>query len=141
MRGSTVAGLLLAQACLPTDSMHSLKVKSSGQVGCAPREIKIYDAQGDGMRRTWVAHCNGISYHCSLSTIAGYGHDAVSLEQDVHCTERRSREPEMTPVAAERKPPRPYGTPVERHVERALPTEALGYGFGISPGAALNRRC
>ena len=45
-----------------------LKNVSSGEIGCAPKDIEIQDDSGYfGNSRTWTAVCNGKEYFCSAA--------------------------------------------------------------------------
>lgn len=73
----------------------TLKAVTSGQVGCSENEIEIVEDNVGFSTRTWVAECNGRTYHCSAHG-GGYG------AAQVVCTERQR--PHRTIAAAAQLP-------------------------------------
>jgi hypothetical protein len=45
---------------------------SSGQIGCAPKDIIIQDETGSDGNYTWTAICDGIKHYCSITTAGFY---------------------------------------------------------------------
>lgn len=82
----------------------SLQAITSGQVGCAERDITITEEDTGWAARTWTAECNGKTYFCSAIT------GGQNSGGQVSCKEATETAPVAPPPAPEAVAPAP--TPV-----------------------------
>ncbi|MGZ3687146.1 MAG: hypothetical protein ACXWP5_05890 [Bdellovibrionota bacterium] len=61
---SIVFGLLAITLLVGCASERTLQKVSSGQVGCAPDDVQIKDAES-GIPYTWTAICKDAKFYCS----------------------------------------------------------------------------
>ena len=76
-RWLTALALVLVVGC--STSVGRLQRQSSGFVGCAPREIRIVNADISAQLDTWTAMCRGRRFFCSNSK--------ASTVNQLQCTE------------------------------------------------------
>lgn len=124
------AALLLASV----GCTEALKGPTSGQIGCAEREITITEDSHGQYARTWTAECRGQTYYCSA-------HKSLELEKEsgksgaqVSCTraiggdlrEASNGSPERSTTTTG---PAPINT-------TGFPEEALGFRLGMTRAQA-----
>lgn len=60
--------LVLLTGCVTNQQREDI---TSGEIGCAPNQIKISNNQTSEVGSTWTAECNNEKYYCSLTMSQG----------------------------------------------------------------------
>lgn len=74
----SISVALMLSGCMTTASMQGM---SSGQIGCAPTDIKISDVDYSANVNTWTAECNHQQYYCAIVSISD-NNDQVSCHAE-----------------------------------------------------------
>lgn len=98
------AGLLAVGVC-STVGCASLQSASSGQIGCAEKDIVIKDDQMGWNTRTWTAECHGKRFYCSAVQTGKEQSQISCKEEPAAAAVASAPQPQPTVPAAPTPPP------------------------------------